>query len=207
MPTQLYSRSDLFLEGMLYIILLNDSLNNQKGYFAVISCTIYGILRYLCKKTKLLSCFQDPAEEAIDVGNISTCSSEIYTGDVCHSTLQMLQDCYTSSSSEIFIATQSQKQSELENSATLLLRVGLNALNPSQRCERAIKPFLCLYLFPLCDTNGMIHRPSTEECKTVRDEVCSEEWKMTEAVFGSNLFPQCESLPATSVNCQGRLLS
>ena len=119
----------------------------------------------------------------------------------------MLQECLPAvgrGSSEIIITTQGLEQSELENNVKLFLTAGLSALSPSQMCETAVRPLLCLYSFPLCDVNGMIHLPSPEQCTTVRDEVCMNEWQTAMDFLGSEQLPQCNLLPEAIVDCRGR---
>ena len=69
-------------------------------------------------------------------------------------------------------------------------------LTDSQECLQAAVPFLCHYLFPLCDnTTGELYLPTQEECLQIREQVCSREWSLAKvAGFGDQL-PDCSQLP------------
>ena len=132
----------------------------------------------------------------------STCSQVAYTGDVCRIHLATLQDCLPDSSisSEIFVSSTS---SELEQQAQLLM-FGLQSLNPTPECREVVEPFLCLYIFGLCDSSGELYLPSSGECETITTETCASEWTMAVSLLGSDQLPQCNSLPASSVVCPGK---
>lgn len=122
-----------------------------------------------------------------------------------------MQDCLPAStrgSGEIFISTQDLEQSEVESNVAFFL-MALNTLSPSETCKRAVEPLLCLFFFPLCDANGMPRLPSLEECATVRDEMCMQEWQTAATVLGAEQLPQCDSLPEAtiSIDCRGKFLS
>ena len=51
------------------------------------------------------------------------------------------------------------------------LQLGLCLLSPSPECEAAIKPFLCLYQFGLCDSDNQPHRGTRASCERLRDDV------------------------------------
>ena len=60
-------------------------------------------------------------------------------------------------------------------------------------------PFLCFYLFGLCDSSGQVQLPSSEQCEIFSSETCASEIETVTTLFGS--FLQCESLPINSVEC------
>lgn len=101
------------------------------------------------------------------------------------------------SSTEIYIPSD-RDQDQLEQRASLLV-TGLQSLDPSQECEAVAMPFLCLYFFGLCDSNGQVQLPSSQECETITSETCASETETVMGVFSSLL--QCESLPSNSIEC------
>ena len=50
-----------------------------------------------------------------------------------------------------------------ENTAQLIIS-GLPLLGATEMCTSSLIPFMCLYLFPLCDGNGTAHKPSRDQC-------------------------------------------
>ena len=66
-------------------------------------------------------------------------------------------------------------------------------------CKQVAFPFLCQYMFPLCDvstndSHGDMLRPSVEECMKIREHLCKKEWILAkESEFGS-LLPNCSTL-------------
>ena len=66
----------------------------------------------------------------------------------------------------------------------------------SSQCQAVALPFLCLYLFPLCDENQTTYLPSMAECISVSTDICKSEW-MTAKTLVTNL-PVCSTLPNTS---------
>ena len=72
----------------------------------------------------------------------------------------------------------------------------------SPQCKIAALPFICLYLFPLCDQNQTLHLPSSEQCISISTVSCKSEWTTAKALI-SNL-PVCQSLPINSPNCNGK---
>ena len=68
----------------------------------------------------------------------------------------------------------------------------------SSQCQAVALPFLCLYLFPLCDENQTIYLPSMAECISISTDICKSEWmKAMNLQLVTNL-PVCSTLPNTS---------
>ena len=111
----------------------------------------------------------------------------------------MLQDCLTDqgTNSEVFVAASG---TDLQQKAQLLF-TGLNILDPSPECREAVEPFLCLYVFGLCDSSGELYLPSSGECETLTTETCAREWTMAVSLLGSDQLPQCNSLPTPAKGC------
>ena len=125
-------------------------------------------------------------------------------GDVCKDALRSQQDCRPDSqgSSDIYISPREDDQEDLEIQAELLLN-GLSSplISASLECEEAVLPFLCLYLFSLCDSDGTLYQPSSMDCVTISTDVCEREWNVATMLLGQGRLPQCESLPMTSILC------
>ena len=64
------------------------------------------------------------------------------------------------------------------------LVTGLSFLNPSQQCQEAITPFLCIFIFNLCDFNNTLHTILREDCLHIRDNVCVSEWRLARQFLG-----------------------
>ena len=86
-----------------------------------------------------------------------------------------------------------------EESTASQLTNNLGLLNPSPQCEEAVIPFLCLFLFGLCDSSGVSIQPTSGQCEALRDGVCSTEWS-TALAFGVDL-PDCGIFPLEQASC------
>ena len=64
----------------------------------------------------------------------------------------------------------------------------------SQECVDAFLPFMCQYLFPLCNTSGDLLLPSQEECLAISTGVCQAEWDLLSRV-AADYIPHCADLP------------
>lgn len=140
-----------------------------------------------------------PAEQSLNNSNHS-CTSQEYAGSACKSQLSRLQQCLYAqrniphqASDPIKIAG-SVDQTTQEGLANIL-RTSLNGgLSVSDSCKVKLEPFVCLHLFPLCDDEdggNTLVVPSTSSCMLVRDELCTEVWKLVEQ-FASDKLPNCE---------------
>ena len=74
----------------------------------------------------------------------------------------------------------------------------LNLLNPSPACSEAVVPFLCVFLFGLCDSSGVSIQPTSTQCELIRDTLCPDDWRLA-AEFEQ--LPDCASFPAQQVSC------
>ena len=86
-----------------------------------------------------------------------------------------------------------------EESTARDLISSLEILGLSDECREAVTPFLCLYLFGLCDSSGVSLQPTSGQCVDVRDRVCRTEWD-TALSLGVDL-PDCESFPSEQASC------
>ena len=133
---------------------------------------------------------------------MSACSAVVYNGEVCRAHLEILQDCLPgrNDSSDIYVNS---SNSEMEHHVGQLLS-GLNFLNPTPECREAVEPFLCLYVFGLCDSSGELYLPSSGECETLTTETCAREWTMVQSFLPNVQLPMCESLLEKSPTCNSK---
>lgn len=66
----------------------------------------------------------------------------------------------------------------------------------TQECREATKPFICRYVFPLCDDNGNYHFVSKDDCLYLQNDVCVSEWLIALS-YAPELVPDCEELSTT----------
>ena len=150
-------------------------------------------------------------QEAESLQIATECSAEVYGGGACLQSLEELQTCFLGrNNSEVHISS-AVNQKENEDFAQLMvdgIRAGLIETTPE--CVDAFLPFMCLYLFPLCNgTSGEAYLPSQEECLVISNEVCPMEWKLASSLAGDK-FPVCATLPQdqnedlgiTTCNCK-----
>ena len=131
------------------------------------------------------------------------CIPEVYTGSVCRNALAVWQKCVPNrcGDNEVFIQT-SPSQKDLESNITFLLK-GLQLINPSAECREVVEPFLCLYIFGLCDGSGELYLPSSGECQTLTTETCAREFQIAVGIVGRENLPQCRTLPPSELECNG----
>lgn len=76
-------------------------------------------------------------------------------------------------------------------------RTANNALSSrltSSECRNRFLSFLCAHFVRPCDIDdpsAMAIQPTAQECKEIRDDVCSAEWKLLELSLFNNLIPNC----------------
>ena len=86
---------------------------------------------------------------------------------------------------------------ENQNIETLLSLLFTSIPSVTGECKKQLEPFACLYSFPLLSCNkenstAKIFRPSSGQCKSLRDNVCSELWKMAKNSGFANFLPNCD---------------
>ena len=140
-----------------------------------------------------------------DERNTSFCVPEVYSGSVCRIELQTLQTClFGDGDGGIFIPANG-NQEEAEQTAQTTIG-GLPFLNPSAECSEIAPPFLCFSIFGLCDNQSReLYLPSSQECRTVTENICAEEFVAAGAFVDSNQLPQCDEFPDVSLvqECTG----
>ena len=132
---------------------------------------------------------------------VSKCSTqETYSGLVCRDALSSWQMCFSGKAAPSIPSLMDHTQ--VEHDAQMLLQA-LPILNPSPECAEKIEPFLCLYLFGLCDSDGVLHTLQRSDCLYLREDVCSREWDKTVQFLGASVLPVCENLPDITDDCIG----
>ena len=126
---------------------------------------------------------------------------EVYEGQACKEALLGVQNCLPDriGSDDVYIPF-GVDQEEMENQAALIIERGLDAIGASPECKERAIPFLCIYYFGLCDSGGVQHQPSMEECISVSTGTCQAEW-ITANLFLPGQLPTCESLQEGSIPC------
>ena len=133
------------------------------------------------------------------------CTPEVYTGSICREALQTQQNrLLDRNTSDIFIAVDpASSQSSKEEQASLFIQ-GLPFLAPGPECMKAVIPFLCFYVFPLCDSSSGLHQPSSEECREITEDICAREFQTAATFATDGQLPQCQLLPDTALKCNGK---
>ena len=128
-----------------------------------------------------------------------------YSGEVCRGELMSLQMCFSGvTSPPPALNIPSSIDQQTGESDTMRLVNSLPLLNPSQECTEAIKPFLCLYTFNLCDSSNTLHTILRQDCLDIRDDVCSREWAVATSLSAGAL-PVCEDLPDIIEDCSNMM--
>ena len=136
-------------------------------------------------------------------GNTDTCQDATpYSGQICSEIFASLQTCYSSESSLPINIPANIDQDQVETTANQLISA-LIILHPTEECSESIRPFLCLHLFGLCDSNGVLHTTLRGECEEIRDMLCSREWKTAVILLPSGTLPVCEALSDQTEECAG----
>jgi len=119
-----------------------------------------------------------------------TCSlPHLYTEGVCHSALlEQLNTagCLFNQTMAVHVAA---NREAFARSALSLL----NQTTPTHECMVAIMPFLCHFLFGLCDIEGETILPTFSTCEEIKLTKCAIEWRITSSL-GFEL-PDCQMLP------------
>ena len=127
-----------------------------------------------------------------------------YSGEVCRDELTSLQICFSGVTSPLNIPSSIDEQAG-ESEAVGLLN-GFSFLNPSQECTEVIVPFLCLYIFNLCDSSNTLHTILRQDCLSIRDDICAKEYDLVITFLGDGVLPVCEDLPDITVECIASML-
>ena len=137
------------------------------------------------------------------------CSTVVtYSGEVCREVFISLQRCFsgvTSLSRALNIPSLINQQMGERDAMNLVN--GLTFLNPSPQCRESIMPFLCLFVFSLCDSSNNLHTTLRKDCLDLRDDICAEEWIQAVGFFGDGVLPFCEDLQDITDDCIGNAIT
>ena len=84
---------------------------------------------------------------------------------------------------------------------------GLLLIGATDMCRSSLIPFMCLYLFPLCDGNGITYKPNTDQCIEISTVLCKDEWLKAQSISAvRKQLPDCQSLSTTTTTslCSGK---
>ena len=131
--------------------------------------------------------------------DLSCDQKKVYEGEICLNELTNLkwQQHFSPQSTVIYLPSDTD-QEEAEATVTSLVD-GLGPILLSEKCEAAIRPFLCLYLFGSCDSDNQQHRGTRENCERLRDGACASEFIQAQ---GLHVLPNCDDLQYKK-ECQG----
>ena len=140
---------------------------------------------------------QVPSYGDTSYSNLSAgCSN--YTYLTCREELRLIQSFLlgVESNENATLAIASDVDQENNENTAMLIQYSLNYVKGTRECKSTILSFMCLYLFPLCDANGTIHMPSTEDCHEITG-TCKEEFEAMmdlPGIKGQLNLPDCQSL-------------
>ena len=129
-----------------------------------------------------------------------------YTKSTCLSALTEINTCLSGAhknSTSINIAANVNQNSN-DNIAQLIIS-GLPLLGATELCKSSFIPFMCLYLFPLCDGDGITYKPSMDQCIEISTVLCKDEWKQAQRIAAvREQLPACHDLPIATSVCLGK---
>ena len=73
--------------------------------------------------------------------------------------------------------------------------IGIITQYATETCQNAALPFLCQYIFPLCNVTSYstdVNFITQTECINIRDALCSFEWNVVMNTPSASLLPNCE---------------
>ena len=132
---------------------------------------------------------------------VSCSEVAVYSGEVCKDVFTSLQTCLSGRMSPppaLNVPSLIDQQSGERDVVSLVN--ALSALDPNPQCMEAIKPFLCVSVFKLCDSSNQLHTVLREDCLALRDDVCADIWDF----FDAGVLPVCENLPSATNDCTGK---
>ena len=144
----------------------------------------------------MLHCVQDFSVE---------CTAEIYIGDVCQSILIDRQRCIPSreNASEVYIPISQSLQAIAEWKLIDILQ----SITPSPECEGQLLAFLCVEAFSgFCDSTGIVHKTTRQECELVTSEVCAAEFEIISPLLEDSVFHlSCNTFTEINSICNCKL--
>ena len=144
----------------------------------------------------------------IQQGNNDLPGCTLYVNSTCQQVLRQTKSCLSDGEEEnISYVMISGNIDHQKNEITLQrIKYIFDALGASQACVSSLIPFMCQYLFPLCDGNGTVHKPSRNQCIEISSAVCRDEWKSAINILNlKDYLPDCQHLPETSLCNNGNM--
>ena len=139
---------------------------------------------------------------------IASSGCTAYVNTTCQHVLRQTSSCLVPGVEQngnhvIIAANVDQDRTEL---AVQHIKYIFNALGASQACASSVMAFMCQYLFPLCDGNGTVHKPSRDRCIEISNGVCRDEWKSAINILNlKDYLPDCQDLPEKSLCNNGNM--
>lgn len=128
-----------------------------------------------------------------------------YSGKICFNELTQYTSCDSPGTRDTpYISNTMQDQMEIEETVDQLVFALDLLIQPSKECRCAVVPFLCVYFFGACGSGNDDYRPTSSQCRDVRDSVCQREWEEASALLDLQDLPQlpdCSTLPDDGLNC------
>jgi len=62
----------------------------------------------------------------------------------------------------------------------------------TEECSQVVMPFICQYVYPPCDDDGSPQLITQEQCVSIRDDVCANEWRIVMNLEQGSFLPVCE---------------
>lgn len=147
---------------------------------------------------KRITLFPHYAQELSATANEGRC--QLYTNNesLCYPFLIQYKSCIPSlmNKSGLYI----QPSGMLQQSESTASQIQSFQAFLSPQCQVVALPFLCLYLFPLCNDDQTTFLPSMAECISISTDICRTEWMLTSSLV--NNLPVCSKLPSVS-SCKG----
>ena len=126
-------------------------------------------------------------------------------GEVCQSILVDRQRCIPSreNTSEVYVFLTPSLQAIVEQQLLDLLQF----ITPSPECEGQLLAFLCVEAFSgFCDSTGIVHRTTRQECEVVTSEVCAAEFEVIFPLLEVSGFDlSCDTFPEITNICNCKL--
>ncbi|KAL5515467.1 hypothetical protein EMCRGX_G000637, partial [Ephydatia muelleri] len=127
-----------------------------------------------------------------------------YSKSTCFQALSEISACLPGTQhNDSSIKIAANVDQETNDETAQLIISGLPLLGASEMCKSSLIPFMCLYLFPLCDGKGMAHKPSIDQCIEISTVLCKDEWQKAQSISTvKNQLPDCQRL-SISASCLG----
>ena len=130
-----------------------------------------------------------------------------YTKSTCLSSLIEISACLSGTQQNgTSVSIAANVDQDTNDGTAQLIISGLSLIGATEMCRSSLIPFMCLYLFPLCDGNGITYKPSTDQCIEISTVLCKDEWIKAQSISAvRKQLPDCQSLSTTTTSlCSGK---